>query len=188
MLKRLLAGFAVAACMTGALQSPLAAQRGGPAQDPDEPTEKQMAESTEAQKHIAAAMAIAKQAKPDLVAETKVMCTNTGPRRPAVIRQLQGLPPEPQAVIEPTKLFDNLYFFGFNTVGGWAINTSDGIIIVDTLNSEADAVKVIVPSLEKLGLDPTQIKYVIVQHGHFDHFGGAQYPAAEVQREGPDGH
>ena len=25
------------------------------------------------------------------------------------------------------------------------------------------------------GLDPAQIKYVIVQHGHFDHFGGAQY-------------
>jgi len=82
---------------------------------------------------------------------------------------------DPQAVIEPTKLFDNLYYFGFNTVGGWALTTSDGIIIIDTLNSAADAEKVVVPSLQKLGLDPTQIKYVILQHGHFDHFGGAQY-------------
>jgi metallo-beta-lactamase class B len=174
MLKRLLAGFAIAASITG-FHSQASAQRGGAAQDPDEPTEQQMAESKEAQRHIAAAMAIAKETKPDLVEETKVMCTNTGPRRPAVIRQLQGLPAEPQAVIEPTKLFDNLYYFGFNTVGGWAITTSDGIIIVDTLNSEADAVNVLVPSLQKLGLDPAQIKYVIVQHGHFDHFGGAQY-------------
>lgn len=173
MIKRLLAGFVIAAWTTLALQSPVAAQRGGPPQeDADAPTERQMAESPAAQKHIAAAMALAKS---DLLAEAKVMCTATGPRRPAVIRQAAGLPREPQAVIEPTKLFDNLYYFGFNTVGGWAINTSDGIILVDTLNSAAEAETVLVPSLQKVGLDPAQIKYVIVQHGHFDHFGGAQY-------------
>ena len=173
MINRLLAGFVIAACTMMALQSPAAAQRGGPPQeDADAPTEKQMAESPVAQKHIAAAMALAKT---DLVEEAKVMCTATGPRRPAVIRQAAGLPPEPQAVIEPTKLFDNLYYFGFNTVGGWAITTSDGIILVDTLNSAADAENVVVPALQKLGLDPAQIKYIIVQHGHFDHFGGAQY-------------
>ena len=41
---------------------------------------------------------------------------------------------EATAVIEPTKLFDNLYYFGFNTVGGSAVPTSDGIIIIDALN------------------------------------------------------
>lgn len=172
MLRRLLAGFAIAACTTGAFQSQAGAQQGAAAQDPDYPTDRQMAASREAQKHIAAAMALA---KPDLLEEAKVMCTATGPRRPAVIRQAAGLPPEPQAVIEPTKLFDNLYYFGFNTVGGWAITTSAGIILVDALNSAEDAANVLVPSLQKLGLDPTQIKYVIVQHGHFDHFGGARY-------------
>jgi metallo-beta-lactamase class B len=29
--------------------------------------------------------------------------------------------------------------------------------------------------MKKLGLDPTQIKYVIVSHGHGDHSGGAKY-------------
>ena len=29
--------------------------------------------------------------------------------------------------------------------------------------------------LKKLGLDPAQIKYVIVSHGHRDHSGGARY-------------
>jgi metallo-beta-lactamase class B len=172
MLTRLMAGIAVAACMTGLLQAPVGAQRGGPAQEPGLPTEKQMAESPEAQKHIAAAMAIAKS---DLQEEAKANCTATGPRRPAIIRQMAGLPPEPQVEIPPTKIFDNLYYFGFNTVGGWALTTSAGIVLIDTLNSTDDAQKVIEPAMQKLGLDPTQIKYIIVQHGHADHFGGASY-------------
>ena len=86
-----------------------------------------------------------------------------------------GLPPEPQVEIPPTKIFDNLYYFGFNTVGGWALTTSAGIVLIDTLNSTDDAQKVIEPAMQKLGLDPTQIKYIIVQHGHADHFGGAPY-------------
>ncbi len=168
------AGMAIAACATVLAASLVSAgQQPPPAQNArEEPTEKQMAESAAAQKHVAAAMALAKS---DLVDEAKDMCTATGPRRPALIRQRAGLPAEPQAVIEPTKLFDNLYYFGFNTVGGWALTTSDGIIIIDTLNSTEDAEKVLVPSLQKVGLDPAQIKYVIVQHGHFDHFGGAHY-------------
>ena len=68
MRRRLLAGLAVAACTTGLLQAPVGAQRGAPAEDPGLPTEKQMAESPEAQKHIAAAMVIAKS---DLQAEAK---------------------------------------------------------------------------------------------------------------------
>jgi len=180
MLKRLLTGVAIGAfaittfqSQAGAQQAPATpAAQAAAAQEDAAPTEKEMADSPEAQKHIAAAM---KLAKSDLVEEAKIMCTASGPRRPAVIRQLAGLPAEPQAVIEPTKLFDNLYYFGFNTVGGWAVPTSDGIIIIDALNSAADAENVIVPSLQKVGLDPAQIKYVIVQHGHFDHFGGAQY-------------
>jgi metallo-beta-lactamase class B len=172
MFKRLLTGLVVAVCAAGLPQARAGAQGGAPADDPDFPTEKQMAESPAAQKHIAAAMAAA---GPDLAEEAKVLCTNTGPRRPALLRQLAGLPPEPQAEIPPTKLFDNLYYFGFNTVGGWALTTSDGIILIDTLNSQADAEKVIIPALQKLGLDPAQIKYIILQHGHADHFGGAGY-------------
>ena len=32
-----------------------------------------------------------------------------------------------------------------------------------------------VGGLKKLGLDPAQIKYVIVSHGHLDHAGGAKF-------------
>jgi hypothetical protein len=52
---------------------------------------------------------------------------------------MAGLPPEPQVEIPPTKIFDNFYYFGFNTVGGWALTTSAGIVLIDTLNSTDDA-------------------------------------------------
>jgi metallo-beta-lactamase class B len=173
MSNRLWVGLALAACITAAFPASTVAGQAQPAQTArPEPSDEEFAASREAQAHVAKAMALA---RPDLIEEARDMCTATGPRRPSLIRQLAGLPAEPQAVIEPTKLFDNFYYFGFNTVGGWALTTSDGIIIIDALNSAEEAEKVLVPSLQKLGLDPAQIKYVIVQHGHFDHFGGAPY-------------
>ena len=38
-----------------------------------------------------------------------------------------------------------------------------------------DAKNTIVPGLQSLGLDPNQIKYVVITHSHGDHYGGAQY-------------
>jgi metallo-beta-lactamase class B len=153
----------------------LAAQgrgRGGGAADDPVPTAQQWAASAETQKHVAAAMALAKN---DLVAEAKAFCTPTGPQREALARQAAGLPPVPDRVVEPIRIFDNLYYFGFNDVGAWAIPTSAGIIVFDTLNSGDEARDVLVPGMKKMGLDPAQIKYVIIGHGHADHFGGGRY-------------
>jgi metallo-beta-lactamase class B len=77
--------------------------------------------------------------------------------------------------LEPTKIFDNLYYIGFNDIGAWAIPTSAGIIMIDTLNTPQEAEDIIVPGLRKVGLDPANVKYVVIGHGHFDHFGGASY-------------
>jgi metallo-beta-lactamase class B len=55
------------------------------------------------------------------------------------------------------------------------VPTSAGIILFDTLNSSADAMDVIEPEMQKAGFDPAQIKYILVGHGHADHFGGASY-------------
>src|SRR5207244_12034317 len=122
--------------------------------------------------NIMAAMAIA---KPDLLQEARNLCSVRGPQRPAVLRQDAGLPPVPLQTLEPTKIFDNLYFIGFNDVGAWAITTSQGIIVIDSLYTPEDAETVLIPSIQKAGLDPKQIKYVVVGHGHFDHFGGSAY-------------
>lgn len=74
---------------------------------------------------------------------------------------------------EPAKVFDNLYFVGTKIHSSWALTTSDGIILIDTLYDYASD-EAIVGGLKKLGLDPASVKYVIVSHGHGDHVGGAK--------------
>jgi len=85
-----------------------------------------------------------------------------------------GKPPARETwFTEPAKVFDNLYFVGSKLHSSWALTTSDGIILIDTLytyNSEEE----IVDGLKKLGLDPAKVKYVIITHAHGDHVGGAK--------------
>lgn len=79
------------------------------------------------------------------------------------------------AAVEPAKVFDNVYFVGQNAVSSWAIKTNDGIILIDTLNNPTEAHEYIEEGLRKLGMDPKQIKYIIITHEHADHFGGSRY-------------
>src|SRR6202140_3681078 len=75
--------------------------------------------------------------------------------------------------IEPAKVFDNLYFVGSKIHNSWALTSSEGIILIDTLftyNSEEE----IVGRLKNFGLDPAKVKYVIISHAHSDHVGGAK--------------
>ena len=78
-------------------------------------------------------------------------------------------------LIPPTRIFDNLYSIGQNAVSAFAITTPAGIIVIDSLNNPAEARDILVPNLKALGLDPAQIRYVVVTHGHGDHWGGAKY-------------
>jgi len=74
----------------------------------------------------------------------------------------------------PVKVFDNLYYVGMTEYSAWAVTTSAGIILVDTLYDYSVQAEV-VDGLRQLGLDPKAIRYAIVSHGHRDHFGGAKY-------------
>ena len=75
--------------------------------------------------------------------------------------------------IEPFQIFDNVYFVGINFVSAYVIKTSEGLILIDSLFDPY--VEEIPKKIRRLGLDPEDIKYVIVTHGHFDHVGGASY-------------
>jgi metallo-beta-lactamase class B len=84
------------------------------------------------------------------------------------------LPPDPSRWhAEPVKVFDNLYWVGQTEYSAWAITTSAGIIVIDTI-FDYSVEDEVVEGLKKLGLDPADIKYVIVSHGHSDHSGGAR--------------
>jgi metallo-beta-lactamase class B len=86
-------------------------------------------------------------------------------------------PPPPPAratwYTDPGKAFDNLYFVGTRIHSAWALTSSEGIILIDTVydyNSE----EAIVEGMKKLGLDPATVKFVIISHAHGDHVGGAK--------------
>src|SRR5688500_14776712 len=83
-------------------------------------------------------------------------------------------PPRETWYAEPQKVFDNLYFVGQTEYSAWAITTSQGIILLDAIYDYSVEAEVD-EGLRTLGLIPTDIKYVIVSHGHLDHAGGAQF-------------
>jgi metallo-beta-lactamase class B len=73
---------------------------------------------------------------------------------------------------KPYKVFDNLYFVGTKIHSSWALTTTDGIVLIDTLFDYAIEPE-IVEGLATLGLDPRSIKYVLISHAHGDHDQGA---------------
>lgn len=94
---------------------------------------------------------------------------------PGTLRDVAPGPPPARSTwfIEPAKVFDNLYFVGSKIHSSWALTTTEGIILIDTLftyNSEEE----IIGGLKKLGFDPASVKYVIISHAHGDHVGGAK--------------
>src|SRR5688572_8441782 len=75
---------------------------------------------------------------------------------------------------EPLKVFDNFYFVGQTEYSVWAIATSQGIILIDTI-FDYSVEEEVIGGLKKLGLNPADIKYAIVSHPHPDHHGGAKF-------------
>jgi metallo-beta-lactamase class B len=92
---------------------------------------------------------------------------------------------------EPFQIFDNLYFVGIGEVGSYVIGTSEGLILIDTLWDIDGYTEYLLGQIRKVGLDPMDIKYVLILQGHRDHYGGAralqqivdaQFGAAEEDR------
>jgi metallo-beta-lactamase class B len=138
-----------------------------------------LAQSAEIESHLRAAKAAAEE---DHAVLFTSLCSaeptgpGTGRRGGAGQRQdpAAGPPSRDAWHADPVKVFDNLYFVGMKDVSAWAVTTSAGIIVIDALY-DYSVDDEIAEGLKKLGLDPANIKYVIVSHGHGDHSAGAKY-------------
>lgn len=96
-----------------------------------------------------------------------------GTQRPAGPRP-SGPPERSTWHAEPVKVFDNLYFLGQSEYAVWAITTSEGIIVLDTI-FDYSVEDEVAGGMKKMGLDPATIKYAVVSHAHPDHDGGARF-------------
>src|SRR5260370_38081723 len=99
--------------------------------------------------HVAAARAGAGD-RHDYIFNSLCVRPSAGPNAGSV----DEASPDPSVFhAEPVKVFDNLYFVGEKEYSAWAVTTSEGIILVDTIWDYSVADKV-VGGLKKLGFDP----------------------------------
>lgn len=76
--------------------------------------------------------------------------------------------------IEPTKIFDNVSVIGNQGTVVYVISTSAGLLMIDSLAANQVETQLL-PGFQKLGLDPADVKMIVMGHGHADHFGGSPY-------------
>jgi metallo-beta-lactamase class B len=76
--------------------------------------------------------------------------------------------------VAPFQVFDNLYYLGMANISAWAVTTSEGIILMESMMVR-NWQQTIEEGLLTLGLDPADIRYVVISHAHNDHWGGASF-------------
>src|SRR2546430_14188097 len=149
------------------------------------------AQPAEAQKHVAAARALAYEPGFDYTFSFETICAEPKPagarggrggggggqrgeargEQPQVGRRI---PPRNQWYFPPNKLFDNMDYVGSDNNSVYAITTTDGIILINA--GEYFAVEAeILDGFKTLGLDPSKIKYVVIADAREPSYSGAKY-------------
>jgi metallo-beta-lactamase class B len=75
--------------------------------------------------------------------------------------------------LDPIKLFDNVYAVGNSETTVYALTSSEGIVLLDA--GFENKAELLAQQLQKVALDPARVKYILLGHGHADHFGGSKY-------------
>jgi len=133
-------------------------------------TQAQKADPAAVQEHVAIA---SKAAGSDLLGPLTLCRTASPTPGPSFMDNYRAMVKEPP--LEPMQVMDELYFLGARWTTAYAIKTSAGIIIIDAMDNSDEAEHYIEGGLRKLGLDPAEIRYVVISHAHGDHYGGAAY-------------
>jgi metallo-beta-lactamase class B len=79
-------------------------------------------------------------------------------------------PPYPNGPVKPFRIMGNIYYAGMQNNTSFVIKTSDGVILLDTM--EQGLVAALRKNLDELGVQPNDIKIILQAHAHIDHIGG----------------
>ena len=71
--------------------------------------------------------------------------------------------------IAPFRIADDLYYVGDQKVCAHLIRTDEGLILIDAGYPEAK--HLLWESIIRLGFDPADVRWLILTHGHSDHYG-----------------
>lgn len=75
--------------------------------------------------------------------------------------------------VEPFKIYGNLYYVGDSWVCVHIVDTGDGLLMFDAGNCGGEAM--LIHSIWKLGFNPADVKWIILSHGHVEHFGAVNF-------------
>ena len=70
------------------------------------------------------------------------------------------------------RVFGNVYFIGTYQASSHIIDTGEGLIMLDS--GLMETLYIFLSGMERLGLSPRDIKYIVHTHGHIDHFGATR--------------
>lgn len=88
----------------------------------------------------------------------------------AVTIHAQERPPEWTTTLAPFHIIGNIYYVGSQDLAAYLITTPDGDILINgNLPSSPAQIQA---SIEKLGFKMSDVKILLISHGHFDHAGG----------------
>ena len=72
----------------------------------------------------------------------------------------------------PFRIFGNLYFVGTEPASTHVIDTGDGLIMLDS--GYQHSLYLVIDGMYRMGLDPHELKYIVMTHGHIDHIGATR--------------
>ena len=70
----------------------------------------------------------------------------------------------------PFRLVGDAWFVGPSGLSSVVVRTPAGLVLLD--GALPQSVAQIVANIEAVGLDPAELKYILVSHAHYDHVGG----------------
>lgn len=83
----------------------------------------------------------------------------------AIIKPWEGTFP-------PFRMYGNLYFVGTQPASVHIVDTGEGLCMLDT--GYQHSLYIVLDNMYRMGLNPHDVKLILLTHGHIDHFGATR--------------